>query len=84
MTTNPGVLYTNSTSTGFAVSSDTILNIVSAKNKRGPYKKGTFQIEASNLPKVEVMGKVKALAKLGELLDNLKEGDTITLDVTKL
>ena len=62
-----------------------VINYIGS-NKRGPYKKDKFNVSKQTplgLIVDDVVGKVKTLAQIGEMLDNLKPNEPVTLIITK-
>jgi hypothetical protein len=73
--------YGMTTSTNFVISGN-----ISATRKRGPYKKDKFNVTSTTqlgMNVTDVVGKVKTLAQIGEMLDNLKPNETFSLQITK-
>ncbi len=62
------------------------LQMIGSHKKRGPYKKDKFNVSMQaplGMNVTDVVGKVKTLAQIGEMLDNLKPSEQITLIITK-
>jgi hypothetical protein len=90
MSNTSQILVANSTGYGTINSINYVINgsIATTINtrKRGPYKKDKFNVTSTTplgMKVTDVVGKVKTLAQIGEMLDNLKPNETFSLQITK-
>lgn len=86
--TNNNIIIATSNSTGYSYGNTESVQIgyLTTKAKRGPYKKGQFKVSIEQgLTKYEkgVIGKIKLLAEISNIIDKLAPNDQIFINLHK-